>query len=342
MASTGKKHVLAPPVEGPVEGLLALHRTMVRLRAADAVADRLSRQGRIGLHVSSMGLEALLAGVASELREADWLFPGLRHAGIALARGVPATTYFAQVLGCTADPCRGRQEPGHLASAPFRVASISTPPGRQLPHAVGLARAIAYRKRHEVALALAGGASTAGDAFHVALNFAALWRVPAVFVIDSDATLASQTASPGVAVKAKAYGLPATEVDGLDALAVKESVAEAVARARRGEGPTLIEARTASEAPAPRLRVVGAAAEARHLAPADPIDRLELLLRHRGALDEKAAAHLRAEAAAEMRAAADAAARLPAPPVATLFEDVFHRRTPALSAQRRERLDDGS
>jgi TPP-dependent pyruvate/acetoin dehydrogenase alpha subunit len=330
MASTGKTQIAATPAPAEAaERLSALHRTMVLLRVADEAASALARDGHVGVHVPASGTEGVLAGVASQLQAGDWALPGVRQAGIALARGASLEGWFAQLLGRSSDPTRGRQEPAHVAYSSLRVASVSTPPGSQLPHATGVARAIRMRRRPDVAVALCGSAAVATGDFHVALNFAALWQVPVLFVVaTTPEALAAQTASESVAIKAGAYGMSGVTVDGLDVLAVERVVREALERARRDATPALVEARME-----PRnrgLHVVDSTAD-----PDDPLASFERELEARGLLDAPSARRVREEIGSDAARAVEHALALPPPPQLTLFEDVFARRTPELSRQRR-------
>lgn len=178
------------------------------------------------------------------------------------------------------------------------------PLATQLPHAVGLAHAARLKGDDVVALAMVGDGGTSEGDFHEALNFAAVWQAPVVFFVQNNGfaisvPLAKQTAAPSLAHKAVGYGMPGRLVDGNDAAAVHEVLADAVARARRGGGPTLIEAVTyrieahTNADDATRYRVD---TEVEAWRDHDPIQLLEAELTSRGFLDDSAK-----EAAAEAR-----------------------------------------
>lgn len=334
---------LQPDTTSPAavaERLRSHHRTISLLREADGMAARLAREGELGLHVSGAGLEALLSGVERALDPRDWILPGIRQSSIALARGAALSAWFGQLLGRVSDPARGRSAPGAGSFRSLNVVSPPAMPGAQLPVAAGLARSMTMSARGECAVAICGEGATAGGDFHVGLNFAAIWRAPAIFVVANCGDLPQQTGSSGVAIKAKGYGMPGVTVDGGDAPAVEAVVRAALERARGGEGPTLIEATCPSpDRPMPgarRLHLVGAPEQT--WTERDPLRRIEAEIVKRGILDEVDLADVREARSIEVHSAAEAALRLPAPPPSLLFDDVFASLTPELRRQRREWL----
>jgi pyruvate dehydrogenase E1 component alpha subunit/2-oxoisovalerate dehydrogenase E1 component alpha subunit len=203
-----------------------------------------------------------------------------------------------------------------------------------LPHAVGVARAMQLASDGAVVLAFQGDGATSAPDFHAALNFAGLWRAPDEFVFQNNGYASSvpssrQTASDGFAITARAYGFDGETVDGNDALAVFSAVGAAVARARRGQGPTLLECLTYRVGPhstsddPTRYRPAG---EAEAWAARDPISILERQLRDCGAVDADLAGRLRTEVDAELDRAISAAEAAPAPPLSSLFDDVYAQR----------------
>lgn len=320
------------------ERLRSHHRVMTILRETDEMTGRLAREGDVAVHVSCAGLEALLSGVARAMDPRDWALPGLRQTPIALARGAALSAWFGQLLARSSDPARGRQVPGAGSYKSLRVMSPSIIPGAQLPITAGVARAMKMAGRGECAVALCGEGAVASGDFHVGLNFAAMAASPAVFVVSNSGGLGTQTASAGIAIKAKAYGMPGVVVDGGDPLAVEAVIREALDRARAGAGPTLVEATCPSpndDGPGSRkLHVVGGAEN--DWATRDPLRRIEAELARRGVLDELGAFDVRSARSAEVHAATEAALRLPGTPTSLLFDDVFAALTPELRRQRRE------
>jgi len=315
------------------EVLRALHRGMVLGRRFDTQATALTKQGRLAVYPSSRGQDACQVGAALALRDQDWLFPTYRDSVAILTRGVPAEETLTLLRGdwhCGYDPYA------------YRVAPQCTPLATNTPHAVGLAYAARLRQQDQVALVLLGdGATSEGDT-HEALNFAAVWKAPAVFLVQNNGyaisvPLAKQTAAPTLAAKGIGYGVPSLLIDGNDAAAVYAAVRAGVERAAAGEGPTLIEAITyrieahTNADDATRYRAgteVGAWLER------DPIARLESYLRAGALLDDAAAERLAAEAerlAEELRESMNA--DVSADP-AELFEHVYARPTALLERER--------
>src|SRR5438067_5631700 len=236
-----------PPL--PREVLLRLYREMVRLRTLDERMMTLQRQGRVGFYGACTGQEAATLASAIALEASDWIFPALREGGAMLLRGFPLVPYLCQVFGNEGDETKGRQMPSHMASKSVNQVSWSSCIGTQLPQAVGAAMAARIRGDRTVIAAYMGDGATSEGDFHVAMNFAGVFKAPVVFVCQNNHWAISvptsrQTASESIAVKAVAYGFPGVKVDGNDAVAVYGAMKEAVDRARAGGGPTLLECET--------------------------------------------------------------------------------------------------
>ncbi|GGZ03941.1 pyruvate dehydrogenase (acetyl-transferring) E1 component subunit alpha [Streptomyces nitrosporeus] len=314
------------------ELLLRLYAELVRGRRYNAQATALTKQGRLAVYPSSTGQEACEVAAALVLEERDWLFPSYRDTLAAVARGLDPVEALTLLRG---DRHTGYDPREH------RIAPLCTPLATQLPHAVGLAHAARLKGDDVVALAMVGDGGTSEGDFHEALNFAAVWRAPVVFLVQNNGfaisvPLAKQTAAPSLAHKAVGYGMPGRLVDGNDAAAVHEVLAEAVARARRGEGPTLVEAVTyrmdahTNADDATRYR---GDAEVEVWREHDPILLLERELTGRGLLDEEAVGTVR-EAAERM--AAGLRDQMNADPVLDpmdLFSHVFEEQTGQLREQ---------
>src|SRR3981189_1198067 len=201
----------AAPV--PRETLLRLYREMVRLRVLDERMMTLQRQGRVGFYGASTGQEAATLASAIALEPQDWIFPALREGGAMLLRGFPLVPYLCQIFGNAGDETKGRQMPSHMASRSVNQVSWSSCIGTQLPQAVGAAMAARIKgDRTVIAAYLGDGATSEGD-FHVATNFAGVFKAPVVFVCQNKAwvtmaLLVSSTASASAAVKAEGYGFP--------------------------------------------------------------------------------------------------------------------------------------
>jgi pyruvate dehydrogenase E1 component alpha subunit len=220
--------------------LIRLYREMVLTRTFDLKAVSLQRTGRLGTYAVSLGQEAVSIGVASAMRPEDVLLPSYRDNGALLWRGVK----MEEILLYWGGDERGNRSSGPAHDFPFCV-----PVGSQAPHAAGVAYAFKYRKEPRVSVCLLGdGASSKGDVYE-AMNFAGVQRLPLVFVINNNqwaisVPLKLQTACATLAQKAIAAGFPAEQVDGNDVIAVREASGRAMAAARDGAGPWLIEALT--------------------------------------------------------------------------------------------------
>ncbi|HEV7205449.1 MAG TPA: pyruvate dehydrogenase (acetyl-transferring) E1 component subunit alpha [Jatrophihabitans sp.] len=322
------------PLELPGPAVLRdLYRRMVVGRRLDRQATALTKQGRLAVYPSSRGQDACEVGSVLALREQDWLFPTYRDSVAIMTRGVDPVDVLALLRGdwhCGYDPYE------------HRVAPQCTPLATNTLHAVGLAHAARLKRTDEVALVLVGdGATSEGDT-HEALNFAAVWKAPVVFLVQNNGyaisvPLAKQTAAPTLAAKGIGYGIPALLVDGNDAAAVHAAVQLAVARGAAGEGPTLIEAityRMEAHTNADDATKYRSNDEVQAWLARDPIDRLEAFLRAAGELDDEAVAAARAEAeerAADLRTRMNVDVDLDP---AELFAHVYAEPTKNLDRQR--------
>ncbi|MFZ0613904.1 MAG: pyruvate dehydrogenase (acetyl-transferring) E1 component subunit alpha [Desulfobacterales bacterium] len=221
----------------PEEILTRMHATMLLGRRFDERLLNLQRQGRIGTFPPITGQEAAQVGAVAALRDSDWMVPSFRELAAELWRG--RTLESVIIAG------NGFNE-GARIPEDSRTLPVSIPVGSQMLHAVGIAFGIRYRKKDDVAMTFFGDGATSEGDFHEALNFAGVFQAPVVFVCQNNQWAISiprknQTRSQTLAQKALAYGLPGIQVDGNDVLAVYAAATEAVARARKGEGATLIE-----------------------------------------------------------------------------------------------------
>jgi pyruvate dehydrogenase E1 component alpha subunit len=344
-----KKSSAAAPADGlglSRKDFRRMFEGMVRTRALDERGMLYQRQGRIGFYVPSSGEEGHQIGAAYALEARDWLFPSYRVPGVALFRGAPLRKMVANLYGNVNDNALGRQMPVHYSLREVNFLSISSPLGTQIPQAVGAARAMQIRKEKSVAATWFGDGTTSEGDFHVALNFAGVWKVPCVFLCQNNGwaisvPLRQQTASDGIAVKAQAYGMPGVRVDGNDILASYKVVKEAVDRARSGGGPTLVELVTyrmgphsSSDDPT-RYRP---SKEAEEWKRRDPIERFRKFLLAGGHADEKWMTGVEQAAKDEVGEAFKAEEAASPPPLDSLFEQVFAEPTPELLRQKEELL----
>ena len=229
-----------PDFASDIPKLLALYRGMVLTRAFDLKAVSLQRTGRLGTYAVSLGQEAVAVGIASAMRQEDVLLPSYRDNGTLLWRG----TKMEEILLFW-----GGDERGNLSSGPAHDFPYCIPVGSQAPQAAGVAYAFKLRKEPRVAVCLFGdGATSKGDVWE-AMNFAGVHKLPLLFVANNNqwaisVPLKLQTASQTLAQKAIAAGFTGEQVDGNDVIAVRAAAEEAIAQARAGGGPRLIEALT--------------------------------------------------------------------------------------------------
>jgi len=330
-----------------VEELRRLYRIMVTVRQFNEKATLLQRQGRLHSFLNCVGQEAAIIGSAQALRPDDWVFPTYREHPVPLMRGVTLKELFDHLIANSADHAKGRNLPPEYSFRHINFVSISAPVGTQVPQATGFAHAARLNGEDLVVLAYCGeGATSEGD-FHIGLNFAGVWKAPVVFFVQNNGWAISvptqkQTASDGFAIKAEAYGIAGEAVDGNDLVAVYEATSRAVERARSGEGPTLIEARTYRLGPhstSDDPRLYRPESEVREWSAKDPIARLKQTLVDRGGWSEEFGLTTEHEAAREVQAAAAQSLREPMPAVESMFEDVYDRDVWTLAEQRAEYLE---
>ncbi|MCR9244860.1 MAG: thiamine pyrophosphate-dependent enzyme [bacterium] len=308
------------------EQLTAIYDAMVRSRVLDEGASELGPD-ELSHYEPTHGREAIDVGATFALQDSDWIVPRKHQPAALLARGVLFEELANAWLGKIEDPTMGRQLPGHYSFRSANFLSTSSTAGSHLSHAVGAGIGARARGDDTVFLTFCDVQGTSSNDFHAGLNLAAVHKAPVVFVVEHAPWEASEreTASATIAAKGAAYGIPGVRVDGHDVLAVYRACREAVDRARRGDGPTLVEActwLTDGDTPAWRCE--------------DPIKRFEQHLAHQKLWDaaigqrhfDTATAEL-AEAIALARTAGD-------PDTESLFDDVFMNLSPQLREQRRE------
>jgi 2-oxoisovalerate dehydrogenase E1 component alpha subunit len=322
------------------EQLLDMYRTMVRARAVDERMWLLQRQGAIAFTIPCKGQEAAQVGaVAAFDRSRDWFYPYYRDVGVILALGMTPRDIFLGGFGRAGDPASGgRQMPYHWSLPAARIVTQSSPVATQIPQAAGTAMALQLQGADGVVYCSFGEGSTSKGDFHEGVNFAAVRRAPVVFFCENNqyaisVPLDKQMAVHSVADRAAAYGIPGETVDGNDVLATYAAVRRAVDRARRGEGPTLIEARTyrlMAHSSGDDDRNYRTREEIAEWAKRDPIERFKAYLVERGLLDAGRDQALRAEVAEEVDAATDFAEQAPAPEVAEAMRHVYAEGAPGV------------
>jgi pyruvate dehydrogenase E1 component alpha subunit len=322
--------------------LLEMYTQMLRLRLLDQRMLTLQRQGRIGFYGTATGEEAAVIGSAYALQKEDWIFPALRQGGAALMRGYPLVNYISQCIGNSGDGTKGRQMPSHYCYRPANFVSWSSCIATQIPHAVGAAWAMKIQGHKNIAVAYMGDGATSEGDFHVAMNFAGVFKVPVVFFCQNNqwsisVNIKQQTASESIAIKSIAYGFQGTVVDGNDILGVFSAMNTAAHHAREGNGPFLIEAvtyRMGAHSSSDDPRMYRSDEEVEEWRKRDPIQRMQNYLKENGFWSEQEQTALEERLNQEILDAVAEAEKLPPPPVETLFDDVFSEVLPHLAEQR--------
>jgi pyruvate dehydrogenase E1 component alpha subunit len=267
MATKTKERASAPPQEAPAqtkspkslgngaaplpeELLKRLYGYMLKCRTVEEKARTLFKQGRFsGNYYAAVGQEATEVGCTIDLKPEDTIAPAHRDFIANIMKGTPLNLMFAQLYARKTSPDQGRSSPAHCGYAPMNVITPASTIAAQLNIGVGVALAYKMKKQQNVCVALSGDGSTSLGFWHEALNFAGVHKLPIVFVVQNNLWAESvsvklQTAVEDLSIKAQGYGFPGITVDGNDVVAVYRVAQEAIHRARIGDGPTLIEAKT--------------------------------------------------------------------------------------------------
>ncbi len=230
--------------------MLTMYRNMLRIRRFEERLGEEWAQGNIpGLIHLYVGEEAVAVGACSTLRKNDYVTSTHRGHGHCIAKGGDLRKMMAELFGKDTGYCKGRGGSMHIAAPEIGIVGCSGIAGAGIPIAVGVGLSIKLRKTDQVCVSFFGDGASNTGAFHEAMNMAALWQLPVVYIIENNLYAISVPASKAtrlsnIADRAAAYDMSHAVVDGMDVLSVHESVAEAVGRARRGEGPTLVECKT--------------------------------------------------------------------------------------------------
>src|SRR5438067_8028207 len=307
-----------------------MYYAMLVSRLVSEQALKLAFQGAIDVSIPSDGHEAAQIASMRALRPTDPVYLFYRSLPAAYARGMTAREILLDYFGAADGPSSGGKNlPGHWAKRDLHLMSVSGSVATQIPHAVGSALAATLRGEDTVSVAYFGDGGSSKSDFHEGLNFAAVRQLPVVLFCENNGVAISvpfdkQSAVARVADRSVGYAVVGISVDGADPLQVFRVMREAVAAARAGQGPALIEARVTrlgqptsqvGDSRAPRQMAVAR----RH----DPIPRFARYLTHHGLIDDALHAELSARADREVDDAVDFASRAPMPPVARAFEDVY-------------------
>lgn len=232
------------------EKLLEMYRTMVRIRFFELKAAELFAVGKLpGFVHLYVGEEAVATGVCANLTDRDYITSTHRGHGHLIAKGGKIDLMMAELFGKATGYCKGKGGSMHIADVDLGILGANGIVGAGLPIATGAAFACKYKKTDSVAVCFFGDGASNRGTFHEALNMASIWKLPVIFVAENNMYGISNYQKnhmniADIADRAAAYGIPGVSVDGNDVIAVYEAAAEAVARARKGDGPTLIECKT--------------------------------------------------------------------------------------------------
>ena len=308
-------------------------RSMILIRRFEERAGEAYSLGQIGgfCHLY-IGQEAVAVGTLTALRPDDYVVSAYREHGQALVRGITSRAVMAELYGKATGCSHGKGGSMHLFDASLHFMGGNGIVGGQIPLGTGFAFAARYRRTDQVSLTYMGEAAANIGAFHESLNIAGLWRLPAVFVIENNGYGMGTAVQRAAAItdlfqRAASYAMPGVEVDGQDVVAVRQATDDAVARARRGDGPSLLEIRTfrymghsMSDAASGTYRSKEELDAARQR---DPIVLLETRMRELDMLDDAALQGIEADVAAEVADAVNFAEESPEPEPEQLWTDVY-------------------
>jgi 2-oxoisovalerate dehydrogenase E1 component alpha subunit len=326
-AARGQRHSLTG------DELLTLLRNMLLQRAVDTRGFQLNRQGKIGIAMGSEGHEAIQAGAGMAfVRGKDLLYPYYRNTGIVLACGFDLADLFRSQFSRATDTTGGRSIINHVTHKAKGIASISSIIASQCTHAVGAAYALQYRGEHDRAvLCTFGDGATSEGEWHEAVNFAALHKLPVIFLCENNqwaisTHISKQMGNPNVVDRAAAYGIEGESVDGFDPVAVYFAVKRARERAVSGGGPTLVEARCyrfLSHTTDDDERTYRTREEVAEQRVNDPVPRFERQLVEHGVLTAEQIETIRKEIAKLVNDTTDAVESEPLPAPETLYTHVY-------------------
>ena len=314
-----------------IDELKGLYYNMNLVRQVDERCRRLFKQGRFqGTYFSAVGQEATVVGPCYGLRPDDFIGIQHREIGAVITKGLPIKYLMAQLYARKDSPDRGKSHPCHYGWKPMGIVTPASTIAAQTVIVTGSALAWKIQKKDNVAVAFVGEGATSNGVWHEALNFAGVHSLPIVFIVQDNLWAESVPKRLGVPLdnlseRAKAYGFAGVTIDGNDLMACYETSQEAVRKARRGEGPTLIEMKTYrwyghSEIDPANYRT---SEELEMWKKRDPVPRFEKLLMERGVIDEahKQATLQRIER--EIEEAIDFADKSPHPDPSEILEDVY-------------------
>ena len=317
----------------PAPTLREMFRFMLLARLLDERMWLLNRAGKAPFVISCQGHEAAQVGAAFALaHDKDFTLPYYRGLATVLVMGMTPTEVMLALFARAADPnSGGRQMPAHYSSRRLRIITQSSPVGTQIVHAAGVGLAEKIKGGDAVVWTSFGEGTTSQGDFHEGINLAAVHHLPVIFQCENNEYAISvpqqqQMAVASVADRGPAYGIPGISVDGTDVLAVYEVTRRAVERARRGDGPTLVEARVVrltAHSSDDNDRTYRSTRELKSMRLNDPVARFAAFLHEHDLMSEAEVQELRGELAAEVEAATNAAEAAPLPEPESLYNHVY-------------------
>ena len=315
------------------DALLDMHRRMVRIRTFEQEAGKLAEDGKIpgALHLY-VGQEAVAAGVMTHLSNDDWITSTHRGHGHLIAKGGEFGPMFAEVFGRSTGYCKGKGGSMHISNMKLGMLGANGIVGAGPPIAVGAAFTCKTKQAGNVAATFFGDGASNEGSFHEAANMAALFKLPIVLVCENNGygeytPQANHQAIVDVADRAPGYGMPGVVVDGMDVVAVYEAAGEAIQRARRGDGPTLVECKTYRFFDHVGVRGMGLTyrtdEELAEWQQRDPITLFEARLAELEVLDAAGAQQVHDDTLADVRAGIEFAEASPLPDPSVLLDDVY-------------------
>ncbi|MBC5810507.1 MAG: thiamine pyrophosphate-dependent dehydrogenase E1 component subunit alpha [Candidatus Eremiobacteraeota bacterium] len=308
-------------------------RNMHLQRTLDNRGFQLNRQGKIPFALGSEGHEAIHAGAAAAFnRGKDLLVPYYRDLGLCVGIGMEPLDVLLSMFARAADRSGGRQFPNHYTNKALGLQSFSSIIAAHVPHAVGAAYVMKLRKEQgRAVLCTFGDGSTSEGEWHESINFAAIHKVPIVFLCENNEWAIStprskQMAARDIVDKAIGYGLPAMKIDGMDPIAVYLGLREALERARNGDGPTLVEAicyRFLSHTTDDDDRTYRSREEVEKFRPLDPVPRFEQYLTDNGIMTAADIEAMKREVLAEVNDVTDRAEAMPFPDASEMYANVY-------------------
>lgn len=321
--------------------LLKLYKQMVLTRVFDTKAIALQRTGKMGTYASTLGQEAIGTAIGDAMLQDDVFIPYYRDYSTQLQRGVTMAEIYRYWGGDERGSCFANNQNDF---------PISVPIASQYLHAAGVGYAIKYRNQKQVVVVTGGDGATSEGDFYEAMNAAGVWQLPVVFIVNNNQWAISvprsqQTASQTIAQKAIAAGFTGEQVDGNDVIAIREVCEQAIDKARKGNGPTLIEAityrlcdhTTADDASRYRPQAEFDAAR-----PRDPIARLQHYLVSQGFWDDTAEQQWVAHCQQQVQQAADEYLQTPPQPIEAMFDYMYAKWPDALAQQRQSVLEEAN